>query len=113
MTLSTPRWALAAFALAAYAPATAAQASLADQVEIRRTAYGVPHLRAENFRAAGFGLGWVQLEDHGMRIVQGLVRARGELALRYGADSLDSDFGFRPVHRRAVATYLSRPVRLW
>ncbi len=105
MKLSTPRWAPAAFALAAYAPGAAAQASLANQVEIRRTAYGVPHIRAENFRAAGFGLGWVQLEDHGMRIVQGLVRARGELALRYGADSLDSDFGFRPVHRRAEATY--------
>lgn len=65
----------------------------------------MPHIRAENFRAAAFGLAWVQLEDHGMHIVQGLVRARGELALRYGADSLDSDFDFRPVHRWAVASY--------
>ena len=91
-------------ALAAHAPAAAAQAELARQVEVRRTAYGVPHLRADNFRAAGFGLGYVQLEDHGMRIVMGLVRARGELALHFGADSLDSDFAYRPVHRRAVAT---------
>ena len=89
------------FVLAAYAPAAAAQA---EQVEIRRTAYGVPHIRAENFRAAGFALGWVQMEDHGPRIVLGLLRARGELALHFGADSLDSDFAFRPVHRRAVAT---------
>ncbi len=91
-------------ALAVCAPA-AAQAGLADQVEIRRTTYGVPHIRAENFRAAGFGLGWVQVEDHGQRIVQGLVRARGELALHFGADSLDSDFDYRPGHRLAAATY--------
>lgn len=93
-----------AVALAAYAPAAAAQAELGRQVEVRRTAYGVPHIRAENFRAAGFALGWVQMEDHGPRIVQGLVRARGELALHFGPDSLDSDFAYRPVHRRAVAT---------
>jgi acyl-homoserine-lactone acylase len=91
-------------ALAAHAPAAAAQAELARQVEIRRTAYGVPHIRAENFRAAGFALGWVQMEDHGPRIVLGLLRARGELALHFGPDSLDADFAFRPVHRRAVAT---------
>lgn len=97
-------WA-AALAVAAYTVPAAAQADPADQVEIRRTAYGVPHIRAENFRAAGFALGWVQMEDHGMRIAHGLVRARGELALRHGADSLDSDFAFRPVHRRAVATF--------
>ncbi|MBD0319511.1 MAG: penicillin acylase family protein, partial [Gemmatimonadetes bacterium] len=96
---------LAVLALAGVAggPA-AAQAGLADQVEIRRTAYGVPHIRAENFRAAGFAMGYAQLEDQGDRIVMMLVRARGDLARHFGPDSLDSDFAYRPVHRRAVAS---------
>jgi acyl-homoserine-lactone acylase len=101
--MKIPVWGAALAALALCAPAAAQD--LAGQVEIRRTAYGVPHIRAENFRAAGFGLGFVQLEDHGQRIVQGLVRARGELALHFGADSLDSDFAFRPIHRRAAASF--------
>ncbi|CAA9363165.1 MAG: hypothetical protein AVDCRST_MAG68-4628 [uncultured Gemmatimonadetes bacterium] len=102
--MKIPVWMAVPAALAMWAPA-AAQAGLADQVEIRRTAYGVPHIRADNFRAAGFGLGFVQLEDHGQRIVHGLVRARGELALHFGADSLDSDFAYRPVHRLAAASF--------
>jgi acyl-homoserine-lactone acylase len=94
-----------ALAAAAYAPAARAQASLAEQVEIRRTAYGVPHIRADNFRAAGYALGYAQTEDHGMRIVGGLVRARGEMARHTGEDDVDSDFGQRLAHRRAAATF--------
>jgi acyl-homoserine-lactone acylase len=97
--------ALAVLALAGVAAgAPAAAQGLADQVEIRRTGYGVPHIRAENFRAAGFAMGYAQLEDQGDRIVMMLVRARGELARHFGPDSLDSDFAFKPVHRRAVAS---------
>jgi acyl-homoserine lactone acylase PvdQ len=29
------------------------------QVEIIRTAHGVPHIRAENLRAAGYALAWL------------------------------------------------------
>jgi len=75
---------------AAARPAVAQAPDLADQVEILRTTYGIPHIRAENLRAAGFALGWVQVEDYGERVVLGLVRARGELARHFGPDSLDS-----------------------
>ncbi|HEX8430131.1 MAG TPA: penicillin acylase family protein, partial [Longimicrobium sp.] len=94
-----------ALAAAASAPAARAQAGLAEQVEIRRTAYGVPHIRAANFRAAGYALGYAQTEDHGMRIVGGLVRARGEMARHTGEEDVDSDFGQRLAHRHAAATY--------
>jgi len=90
---------------AAARPAVAQAPDLADQVEILRTTYGIPHIRAENLRAAGFALGWVQVEDYGERVVLGLVRARGELARHFGPDSLDSDFRNRPIHRLAVETY--------
>jgi acyl-homoserine-lactone acylase len=76
-----------------------------DRVEIRRTAYGVPHILAEDLAALGYGMAWVQLEDHGRRVVLELVRARGELATVFGRDSIESDFIRRRFHTHAVATY--------
>jgi acyl-homoserine-lactone acylase len=93
---------------AAPAPAVAQRPdsapALADQVEIRRTAHGVPHIRAENLKAAAYALAYVQLEDHGARVAVGLVRARGELARWFGRDSIESDF----VAQRAYATAIER-----
>ncbi len=109
--------ALAALALACAAPVQTGVSPapewrvLSEQVEIRRTDYGVPHILADNLRAAGFALGWVQLEDHGERIVQGLVEARGETALYLGREegSLDSDFQARRRHARALETFPRLP----
>lgn len=78
---------------------------LVMQVEIRRTEYGVPHITAENIAALGFGLAYCQVEDHGERVVMGLVQRRGELALQVGRQALDSDFYYRRVRRRALETY--------
>ena len=52
---------------------------LARQVEIRRTAYGIPHIRAENLRALGYGMGWVQMEDHGRTVPDTLLLRRGRV----------------------------------
>src|SRR5881394_4316770 len=46
-----------------------------QQVEIIRTAHGVPHIRAENLRAAGYALAWVQLEDYGPRTAMNVLKA--------------------------------------
>ena len=78
---------------------------LSQQVMIRRTEYGVPHIAADNYRALGFGLGYAQLEDYGARVVNGLFAARGQAGLVFGRDSIDDDFLRRAAHRRAVATY--------
>src|SRR5690606_10613966 len=78
---------------------------LARQVEIRRTAHGVPHILAENIRAAGFALGYVQVEDYGERVMRELVTARGTRGLAFGPDSMAPDFLNRLAHRRAVETY--------
>jgi acyl-homoserine-lactone acylase len=78
---------------------------LSAQVEIRRTSYGVPHIYADNLRAAGYALGWVQLEDYGPAVAYGLFRNRGELALQFGRDSLEADFANRPRWVRAVEAY--------
>jgi len=63
---------------------------LSNQAEITRTARGIPHIRAENPAAAGFALGWVQMEDYGIRVVDLLLSARGETARHYGPGSGDA-----------------------
>ncbi len=80
-------------------------ASLADQVEIVRTTHGVPHIRAENLRAAAYALAYVQLEDHGSRVAIGLLRARGEMGRWFGRDSIDSDFMAQRAYAIAVERY--------
>lgn len=72
--------------------AQAQEHTLARQVEIRRTTYGVPHIRAQNFKALGYALGYVQMEDYGQLVPHFLVNTRGELAREFGRDSIEADF---------------------
>ena len=53
---------------------------ISDEVVIRRTNFGVPHIKAKNMLAAGYAMGYLQMEDYGMRVVSGLVKSRGEWA---------------------------------
>lgn len=80
-------------------------AALAQQVEIRRTAHGVPHILGDNLRAAAFALAYVQLEDHGLRIIEGMNAARGRSALVNGAERVDSDATAQLRHERARAAF--------
>ena len=86
-------------------PVTDSAIALAARVEIRRTAYGVPHILADDLKAMGFGLGYVQSEDYSASIAIGMVASRGTLARHLGEDELDADFVAREGHARAVATY--------
>ncbi len=81
---------------------------LAAQVEIRRTEYGVPHIKAETLEAAAFGLAYCQGQDHAENILNSILRARGELALHFGGEgNVASDFLHRQyrVHARAAETF--------
>src|SRR6185436_8527482 len=80
--------------------------ALSRQVEIIRTAHGVPHIRAENLRAAGYALAWLQSEDYGARTAMNVMEARGQLALLNGTrEDIDSDFLAQPGLKRAIETY--------
>jgi acyl-homoserine-lactone acylase len=83
----------------------AAAPPVTERVEIRRTSFGVPHILAEDLEAAFFGLGWAHLEDHGEKVVIGLVRARGDLPRFVGREELDEAFSWRRSWKHAVATY--------
>ncbi|HEX2166127.1 MAG TPA: penicillin acylase family protein, partial [Longimicrobiales bacterium] len=95
LALTTFAFVLAGCATAPAPPAGPAAVDelheLASAVEIRRTAYGVPHILAPDLRAAAFGLAYVQLEDHGVRIIEGMNAARGRSALVDGARRADDD----------------------
>jgi acyl-homoserine-lactone acylase len=80
-------------------------ALLAAQVEVVRTTHGVPHIYADTFEALGYALGHLQVEDYGERVPLGLLRARGELALREGRAALAGDFSNQPYYQRAVEIY--------
>ena len=84
----------------------AAQApELWRQVEIVRTAHGVPHIRAENLRAAGYALAWLQLEDYGPRTAMQILRASGRMGLVFGRDSMEQDFLAQHARTIAIASY--------
>ena len=93
------------FAVPAGAQSPAAPPALASQVEVLRTTHGVPHIRAENLKAAAYALAYVQLEDYGPRVAYALVRSQGQMGRWFGHDSIDGDFGARLAHDIAVRQY--------
>jgi acyl-homoserine-lactone acylase len=87
-------------------PPTADAGELWRQVEIIRTAHGVPHIRAENLRAAGYALAWLQSEDYGSRTAINVLEARGQLAQLIGSrENIESDFLSLPGRNLVVQTY--------
>lgn len=72
---------------------------------IRRTQYGVPHILAADYRAFGIGLAYAQVEDYGARVIRSALRARGDMGITFGRDSMQSDFGARLDRERVRETY--------
>ena len=96
---------LAGVAVAGPSGTPATEPELWRQVEIVRTAHGVPHIRAENLRAGGYALAWVMSEDYGARTGLRLLVARGEWSRLEGRARLDADFESLRARDRAIETY--------
>lgn len=86
---------------------------LSRQVEVVRTAHGVPHIRANNLRAAGYALAWVQCEDYGTATPIAVLSASGRWASVAGYERIETDFLYRRHRPDALAKYpsLSKDVR--
>lgn len=85
---------------------------LAEQVVIKRTDYGVPHIEAENIIAAGFAMGYVQMQDYGKTVSDGLINARGVWAKYhdiYDREKLNRAIDRDAVHQRDYA----RAIETW
>jgi acyl-homoserine-lactone acylase len=100
---------------AASLPAQARKpAELWRQVEIIRTSHGVPHIRAESLRAAGYALAWLQCEDYGPNATpMELLEASGRRAVVGGYSQIETDFLVLRHREKMVASYpkLSKDVR--
>ena len=83
------------------------------QVEVIRTAHGVPHIRAENLRAAGYALAWLQCEDYGTTTPTEILEASGRWASVEGYQRVESDFLITRHRDRTLKNYasLSKDVR--
>ena len=54
------------------------------QVEVARTAHGVPHVRASDFRSLGYGLAYSYAQDNVCMFADSVLTARGERAQFFG-----------------------------
>jgi len=85
--------------------------ALSQQVIVHRTQYGVPHIEADNLIAAGYALGFLQMEDRATRVVELLLKARGEWAKHNDLDAkergevLDDDAANKLKYQRALETW--------
>ena len=65
---------------------------------IRRTAYGVAHILAEDLGSAGFGQAYAFAQDHACVLADQILKVRSERSLFLGpgefGEHLDSDFGY-------------------
>ncbi|WPH19296.1 penicillin acylase family protein [Variovorax paradoxus] len=80
------------------------------KAEIRRTAMGVPHIKADTWSGAGYGYGYAQAEDNLCTMADSFLTYRGERSQHLGGDAqlvasstigrpknIDSDFFHRHV----------------
>ncbi len=87
--------------------ATAGKASHADspasEAVVTVTEHGIPHIVAPNYRALGFGYGYVMAENDLCGMASMFATYSGERALRFGADGADLNYllGRRPINNVA------------
>ncbi len=61
--------------------------------EIRRTSFGVPHIKATNEKGLGYGTGYVYAQDNFCLMADALVTNAGERSKYFGPDSTYSVYG--------------------
>lgn len=95
----------------------------AGTVQIRRTAYGIPHIKADTERGLGYGIGYAYAQDNGCLLAQEIITVRGERSRYFGGDAqagngmqnLESDFFYRWLNSDAALdafwTQQSPPIR--
>lgn len=67
------------------------ESTYAGKSEIRRDAFGVPHVKGETIPAAVYGFAYAQAEDQIGNIMKRMLNARGELAKHFGPTLVDRD----------------------
>nr|AHE14768.1 aculeacin-A acylase [uncultured bacterium] len=110
-------------ALTASAPPASASEVLGQdgatryRAEVRRTAHGIPHVRASDYGSLGFGYGYASAEDNVCVLAEEFVTLAGERSRFFGPEgtyslfgqtyrNLDSDFFYRSLLQARVVENL-------
>lgn len=94
-------------AACASAPATdnaAGAAKPAFSAEIRRTAYGVPHVKATDYAGLGYGIGYAAAEDNICELMDRNLTVNGERAKYLGAGENNANVISDIYHHRIIAS---------
>ncbi len=93
-----------AVALVALAGCTASQAATSAgqhfKAEIRRTAYGVPHIKADDFGGIGYGFGYASAEDNLCEILDRMLTVTATRARYLGPGDKDANIASDLYHQR-------------
>ncbi|MDH5232238.1 MAG: penicillin acylase family protein [Gammaproteobacteria bacterium] len=80
------------------------------QADIRRTDFGVPHIKADNLESLAFGNGYAQAEDHICILADSVVRSNSQRSRYFGPDvhpgdnlNIGSDFAIKALGLRELA----------
>lgn len=80
-----PRLCLAGWLLGLSVSAQALTQTVETGADIRRTSFGVPHIRAENERGLGYGIGYAYAQDNLCLLANEVVTVNGERSRYFGA----------------------------
>ena len=75
------------------------------QVEIIRTSFGVPHIRATNLRAAGYALAWLQCQDYGTVTPMELLASSARESTVFGYERIEGDLSVLRYRGKIRANY--------
>lgn len=56
-------------------------------VEIRRTSFGIPHVKAADYGSLGYGVGYAYAADNACLLAEAVLTVRGERSRNFGADA--------------------------
>src|SRR3546814_2886834 len=92
-----PTAGLALVVLLVAAASSAAAAAPHYQAEIRRTAYGIPHIRAQDEASLGFGMGYAYAQDNLCMLADEMVTVNSRRSEFFGPELIagpDIDSGY-------------------
>lgn len=99
------RWGFICGLVLAAAAGTATMATAQPyRAEIRRTAYGVPHIKARDLGGIGYGAGYASAQDNFCDFAERMMTVRGERARYLGAGEANANVASDLYHQRLAQT---------
>ena len=94
--------AVAMIALAGCTSASTDTTSHHFRAEIRRTAYGVPHIKADDYGGIGYGFGYASAEDNLCEILDRMMTVTASRARYLGPGENDANLRSDLYHQRVI-----------